>query len=234
MNCNKVFIEFNSSSNPEYSNFASELIEMATEDQSMRKLAIIDQSKWNDLLNRKHSKRLEEIIEQIGWPTIGHVGKRASNCAWLLIQHADENIQFQKYCLKLMQAKPDGQVYQLNIAFLEDRIRTSEKQPQLYGTQLTIDRENDKLLLKEFEGSIHELNIRRLKIGMEPLSIDKKMNLIVPCKKLDKVTPKQVRYLGYLQHQLNEKPDYKEIGKLTQKQATLRIKDLEKEVNKKA
>jgi hypothetical protein len=49
-----------------------------------------------------------------------------------------------------------------------------------------------------------------------------------------KVTPKQVRYLGYLQHQLGEKPDYKEIGKLTQKQATLRIKDLEKEVNKKA
>ena len=44
------------------------------------------------------------------------------------------------------------------------------------------------------------------------------------------ISVKQLRYLGYLQHQLGDKPDYKEISKLTQKQATIKIKDLEKEL----
>ena len=50
-------------------------------------------------------------------------------------------------------------------------------------------------------------------------------------KKGEKITAKQLRYLGYLQHQLGEKPDYKEIGKLTPQQATMKIKDLEKVLN---
>ena len=46
----------------------------------------------------------------------------------------------------------------------------------------------------------------------------------------DKISVKQLRYLGYLQHQLGDKPDYKEIATLTAKQATMQIKDLEKEL----
>jgi len=45
-----------------------------------------------------------------------------------------------------------------------------------------------------------------------------------------KISVKQLRYLGYLQHQLGDKPDYKEIATLTAKQATMQIKDLEKEL----
>jgi len=46
-----------------------------------------------------------------------------------------------------------------------------------------------------------------------------------------KITIKQLRYLGYLKHQLGKKPDYDEIGNLSQKQATMLIKDLEKELS---
>jgi len=45
-----------------------------------------------------------------------------------------------------------------------------------------------------------------------------------------KLSPKQLRYLGYLLHQKGETPDYKAIGELTTKQATLRIRDLEREL----
>ena len=48
-----------------------------------------------------------------------------------------------------------------------------------------------------------------------------------------KISVKQLRYLGYLQHQMGEKPDYKEISKLSIKQATMKIKDLEKEIKSK-
>ena len=45
-----------------------------------------------------------------------------------------------------------------------------------------------------------------------------------------KVSVKQLRYIGYLQRQLDEEPDYKEIAELTLKQATMRIRELEKEL----
>ena len=47
----------------------------------------------------------------------------------------------------------------------------------------------------------------------------------------DKLTVKQLRYLGYLIRKLGEEPDYKDISTLTQGQATMRIKELEQRVN---
>ncbi len=49
----------------------------------------------------------------------------------------------------------------------------------------------------------------------------------------EKLTTKQLRYMGYLYRQLNEEPDYKnDISRLSQTQATMRIKDLEKRLGK--
>lgn len=45
------------------------------------------------------------------------------------------------------------------------------------------------------------------------------------------LSTKQLRYLGYLIRQTGEEPDYSIISKLSQKEATLRIKDLEAKVN---
>ncbi len=45
------------------------------------------------------------------------------------------------------------------------------------------------------------------------------------------LSTKQLRYLGYLTRQAGEEPDYTYISKLSQKEATLRIKDLEAKVN---
>ena len=45
------------------------------------------------------------------------------------------------------------------------------------------------------------------------------------------LSTKQLRYLGFLIRQTGEEPDYTIISKLSQKEATLRIKDLEGKVN---
>jgi hypothetical protein len=45
-----------------------------------------------------------------------------------------------------------------------------------------------------------------------------------------KASVKQIRFIGYLTRQLNREPNYDEIAALTQRQASMRIKDLEKEV----
>ena len=47
----------------------------------------------------------------------------------------------------------------------------------------------------------------------------------------DKLTVKQLRYLGFLHRKVGEEPDYSVISALTQGQATMRIKELEQRVN---
>ena len=44
------------------------------------------------------------------------------------------------------------------------------------------------------------------------------------------ITPKQLRYFGYLLRQLGDEPNYDDIGKLSQTQATMRIKTLEEKL----
>jgi len=86
-------------------------------------------------MDRLHTKKLKTIIKNIGWPTIPKVGKMASLSAWLLAQHADHDIKFQKHCLKLMNSSKKN-IEKFEIAYLEDRILTKETGEQLYGTQI--------------------------------------------------------------------------------------------------
>jgi len=63
------------------------------------------------------------------------VGVEASNDAWLVAQHADHDLAFQKECLALLKNIPREDISLNNIAYLEDRILVTEHKPQLYGTQ---------------------------------------------------------------------------------------------------
>lgn len=78
--------------------------------------------------------RMHEIVAQYGWPGKKLVGADGSHDAWLLLQHADKDVAFQKQCLALMQAKPDD-VSAADIAYLDDRVAVAEGRPQTYGTQ---------------------------------------------------------------------------------------------------
>lgn len=113
----------------------TKLMAMAKADQTMRVNAIEKGAAWDSSLDKKHTQQLKQIIAQYGWPTIGMVGGEASNDAWLIAQHADHDLPFQKECLALLKALPPGEVSPHNIAYLEDRILVAEHKPQMYGTQ---------------------------------------------------------------------------------------------------
>ena len=53
-----------------YSSIAVELMRMAEADQAMRKRAAQDSAAWDASLDQAHQRRLGEILDQIGWPTI--------------------------------------------------------------------------------------------------------------------------------------------------------------------
>jgi hypothetical protein len=142
---------------------ADEIIQMSERDQTMRK-----SGQWDSSIDVENTRRMKELVEQIGWPTRSKVGRQASDMAWLLVQHADHDREFQKMCLALMKAQPEGEVAMSNIAYLEDRVRVGEGRPQIYGTQFYTD-ETGHLGPRPIEDPDH-VDERRKAVGLQPLS----------------------------------------------------------------
>jgi GNAT superfamily N-acetyltransferase len=123
-----------------------ELARMAEDDQRVR------QPPPADVLERRPSdeelmemtrvdlantERLEEIVDEHGWPGRSLVGKKGAHNAWLLAQHAHYRLDFQRRVLVLLeQAVAAGEASAADLAYLTDRVRMHEGRPQLYGTQL--------------------------------------------------------------------------------------------------
>ena len=132
---------------------AQEILTMAKLDQAIRKsggeITAVDQ---------KNLTRMKQIVSDFGWPTISLVGKKASHMAWLLVQHADTHLKFQKHCLNLMkEAIKKKEVMLPDIAYLTDRVLVNQGKLQIYGTQF-YKPVRDK----------QDLNVRRLSMGLIP------------------------------------------------------------------
>lgn len=128
-------------------------------------------------LDNAHINIIKKIIRKWGWPNNQLVGKRGSYATWLLIQHADYDLPFQKKCLKLLKIAADkGQAAKKNVAYLTDRILTHEKKPQLYGTQFTCpDGKCKPFTIANKKG----LAKRRKEMGLEPMrEYSKKINAL--------------------------------------------------------
>jgi hypothetical protein len=122
------------------------------------KLATVDQ---------KNRDRLKAIVDRHGWPGRSLVGPEGTHAAWLLVQHADADLAFQKRCLDLMKAAPKGEVESKEIAYLTDRVLVAEKKKQVYGTQLT--GQGDKYVPQPIEDEAN-VDKRRAEVGLSPLA----------------------------------------------------------------
>lgn len=81
---------------------------------------------------------LKADVAAHGWFTIPANGERASRSAWLMAQHADQDRDFQRHVLALMEPLVEtGEVSRGNYAYLWDRIAVGENRPQRYGSQGT-------------------------------------------------------------------------------------------------
>lgn len=155
----------NESESIKYPSIANEIKSMYALDQAMRIKAESDSEFWDERVDRDHTERMKLIVSEIGWPSISKVGTEISYDAWLLVQHADHDVEFQKYCLELM--KQEGDVDVINMAYLEDRIRVNSNELQVYGTQFTqIDNQHVPQPI-ENEAAVDE---RRAAIGLSSLA----------------------------------------------------------------
>jgi hypothetical protein len=126
-------------------------------------------------LHKQNTKILNDIIDQIGYPTIDKVGKEGSEATWLIIQHSIGQPVFMKKCAKLLEEQvSDDRANKKNLAYLTDRIAVFENKPQLYGTQFDWD-ENGELSPNNFDDLI-KVNLRRNSIGLN--SLEKQTEII--------------------------------------------------------
>jgi hypothetical protein len=151
-----------------------ELLEMLKRDQEMRTAmreknghGVVseneDRALWKKV-DAEHIVRIKEIVHEYGWPGYRLVGKDGSDAAWLLIQHADRDVDFQQKALGLLgQAVKSGDAGPEGLAYLTDRVRMNTGCPQVYGTQFKI--KNGQLVLYPLEDP-KTVNERRASVGL--------------------------------------------------------------------
>jgi hypothetical protein len=124
-------------------------------------------------IDARNTAWMKGVVDKHGWPGKSLVGADGAQKAWLLVQHADKDPEFQKRCLKLLaEAAKKGEASPEHLAYLTDRVRVADKEKQVYGTQF-----------HEVEGKMEpypieeEANVdkRRKEVGLPPLAEYRKM-----------------------------------------------------------
>lgn len=112
-------------------------------------------------------KKITEIIDKYGWPGKSLVGSKASQGAFLVIQHAELNIQ-EKYLPLLLESAKKGELDMDNLAILQDRILMRNGKKQIYGSQVMYDEKTKKYQVYPIED---EQNVDKLReeAGLMPL-----------------------------------------------------------------
>ena len=152
-----------------FPSYRRELLELWKSDQYYRSLIF---GKYNgrppnevanatEAVDRFNAMRLEEIVNEIGWPTFSKVGKDGAHAAWNIIQHAVFNPPFMKIVLDKMKTELEqNEVDPLDYVYLFDRFHAVSLLEQTdYGIVTSVPIRKEYLVEK-----------RRKNLGVESLS----------------------------------------------------------------
>lgn len=93
-----------------------------------------------DATDARNQERMEEILDEFGWPGWSLVGEDGALAAWVIVQHADLWPELQERGLTmLMGAVQADDASPGDLAYLIDRVRVAKGLPQVYGTQVGAD-----------------------------------------------------------------------------------------------
>ncbi|MCZ8217168.1 MAG: hypothetical protein O9262_13065 [Cyclobacteriaceae bacterium] len=158
----------------DYKSIAENIIELKNADLALREKLIQNgelSNGYNEEMKKLHNrnaKKLSDIIDTIGYPTIEKVGKEANEASRLLIQHSIGQPEFMRKCAELLESVVrENKAYLKSLAYLTDRIAVFEEKPQLYGTQFDWD-ENGNLSPNPFD-DLNKVNERRKSIGFNTI-----------------------------------------------------------------
>jgi hypothetical protein len=152
-----------------------ELLTMREEDLSVRQ-ELLDAGELGghyvprmEAVHTKNAARLRALIAAHGWPGEDMAGKDGTEAAWLIVQHAIGEPEFQRHALSLIRTSAEqGRTPAWHAAYLEDRIALYEGRPQCYGTQW-IDDPRDGRARPWQLAEPERVNELRASVGLAPL-----------------------------------------------------------------
>lgn len=117
----------------------------------------------------KNLVQLKLIVKKYGYPSHTLVGESSSHNFWLMVQHSDSDLKFQKKLLKLMLKEVKrNNASAHDYAYLVDRVRINSGKPQLYGSQIVVkDPQKGYELKPVFQPQ--KINQRRKQMGLSPV-----------------------------------------------------------------
>ena len=119
-------------------------------------------------IDRENLVTVVSLIEKCGMPTLKNVNQEQMSAIWLVFQHGD-NYHRKKYLPLLKKSAQNGDLGKGQIALMEDRILMMDGKPQVYGSQISEDRENGGWKIYDLENP-ETVDKRRAEVGLEPVS----------------------------------------------------------------
>ncbi len=114
-----------------------------------------------------NTARITSFIDEFGYPGKSKVGPGQASTAFLVIQHADLEIQ-EKYLPIITKAADEGEVRWSSVALLVDRVNMRKGLPQIYGSQVSRHPEKELYYFARIENP-KAVDSIRASIGMRPL-----------------------------------------------------------------
>lgn len=115
---------------------------------------------------------LRDVLARFGWPDAHRFGGRTANRAWLLAQHADDDVALQEDCLaRMAEHLESGGVAKRDYAYLFDRVAVNRGRLQRYGTQPDWACKDGRLELLPMEEP-ERVDERRATMGLGPAQAD--------------------------------------------------------------
>lgn len=144
--------------------FIDSLEIMVQADQAIRYEDLSQEETWKrmSVIDSTNTAKLVSLIEQYGFPTWDLVGRRASQNAWLIAQHSQTILPWflKRYRIEVRNNNADADC----LALMEDRFRTQEGLPQLYGSQLFGSSGFFPI------ANVDEVDDRRFSMGLGPIN----------------------------------------------------------------
>jgi len=111
---------------------------------------------------------VKEILDEHGWVGKSEVGGKANMTLFLVIQHSPLEVQ-QQYLPLMKESVEKGESSGRHLALLVDRVRMRNGKPQLYGSQITMDKESGEQVVYDVYKPEY-VDQRRAEVGLEPLN----------------------------------------------------------------
>lgn len=94
-----------------------------------------------DSVGKDNQNKIKKMYARYGYLGFKQVGKESATKFWISIQHADDNIEFQKEMLAAMKKEiKKNNAHKNEYAMLEDRVAINSNQKQRFGTQVTYNK----------------------------------------------------------------------------------------------